>query len=303
MTRTMVATLSIIGAGRVGKTLARLWVDAGRVQVRQIMNRSLASGKAAAAFIGQGAAIADWRALDPSDLVMIATSDSALGPSATSLAESGVLASGAVVFHCSGAVGVEVLAPAERRGARVGRLHALRSFAAPDRAAPAFPGTYCGLDGDVEAMLALEGLVRACGGHPFRMPGAGAVFYHAAAVLVSNYLVALIEAGLRCSAHAGFARSEASAMLQGLVTSTLDNVFHAGTTAALTGPIARGDADVVQSQLAALSVDEPAVAEAYRALGALALDLSERQGSASPASLEQIRGILGLRASPSHDAR
>lgn len=299
----MVATLSIVGAGRVGKTLARLWVDTGRVQVRQIMNRSIASSQAAAAFIGQGVPVADWQSLEPSDLFMIATHDSALGPCATSLAASGVLAPSTVVFHCSGAVGLEVLAPAGRLGASVARLHALRSFAAPERAAPAFPGTYCGLEGDVEAVLVLEGLVHAGGGHPFRLPAVGAHFYHAAAVLVSNYLVALVEAGLRCSARAGFARSEASAMLQSLMTSTLDNVFEAGTAAALTGPIARGDADVVQHQLAALSGGDPAVAGAYRALGVLALELSELQGSASPASLEQLRNILGAAARSSHDAR
>ncbi len=293
----MVATLSIIGAGRVGKTLGRLWVDAGSVQVLQIMNRSLASSAAAAAFIGQGAPIVEGHALEPAALIMIATSDSAIGASATRLAASGVLAPSAVVFHCSGAVGLEALAPVERAGARVARLHALRSFAAPERAMAAFPGTYCGLEGDIDAMRALERLVGACGGRPFPMPAAGAVFYHAAAVLVSNYLVALIEAGLRCSAQAGFARSEASAMLQGLVTSTLDNVFVAGTAAALTGPIARGDAEVVRSQLAALSPTDPQVAEVYRALGSLALDLSARQGSATLASLEQIRSILDAAAS------
>lgn len=299
----MVATLSIIGAGRVGTSLGRLWVDAGRVQVRQIMNRSLASGATASGFIGQGTPIADWSALESVDLVMIAASDSALAACASSLAASGVLGPGAVVFHCSGAVGLEVLAPVERAGAFVARLHALKSFAAPERAVPAFPGTYCGLEGHIEALRVLEVLVHACGGQPFRLPSAGAIFYHAAAVLVSNYLVSLIEAGLRCSAQAGFARSEASAMLQGLVTSTLDNVFDVGTTAALTGPIARGDTEVVRTQLAALSAADPAVAEAYRALGTLAVEVSERQGSASPASLAQIRNVLAAATSSSRAGR
>lgn len=292
MSRAMTATLSIIGAGRVGKTLARLWLESGSVEIGQIMNRSLASAAAAAKFIGHGVPVDDWQALEPAELVMLATSDSALGVCASRLAASGILAQGTIVFHCSGASAVQTLDPAERAGAHVARLHALRSFASPERAVPTFMGTYCGLEGHPEAVRVLEGLVRACGGRPFRMPTAGSVFYHAAAVLVSNYLVALVEAGLRCSAHAGIAPDEASAMLQGLVTSTLDNVFEVGTTAALTGPIARGDAEVVRTQLEALSVVDPEVAEAYRALGILTVDLSERQASAPPENLIQIRHLL-----------
>lgn len=299
----MVTTLSIIGAGRVGKSLGRLWVDTGRVQVRQIMNRSLESGEAAADFVGQGASIVDWQAFESADLVMIATGDSALGDCASRLAGSGAVAPGTVVFHCSGAVGLDVLTPAKRAGALVARLHPLRSFAEPERAVPAFPGTHCGVEGDAEAIRAIEALIRASGGQLFRLPSVGVVFYHAAAVLVSNYLVALIEAGLRCSAHAGFSRREAGAMLQGLVTSTLGNVFEAGTIAALTGPIARGDAEVVRAQLAALGPAEPEIADAYRALGALALELSERQGSASPERLLQIRNLLAGPASALDDPR
>ncbi|HEU5072821.1 MAG TPA: Rossmann-like and DUF2520 domain-containing protein, partial [Polyangiaceae bacterium] len=261
-------------------------------QVRQIMNRSLDSAAAAAKFIGRGAPVDDWQALEPAELVMLATSDSALGACASRLATSGALAPGTIVFHCSGASAVETLAPVERAGAQIARLHALRSFASPERAVPTFRGTYCGLEGHPDAVRVLEGLVRACGGRPFPMPAAGAVFYHAAAVLVSNYLVALVDAGLRCSAYAGIEPGEANAMLRGLVTSTLDNVFEVGTTAALTGPIARGDVEVVRTQLEALSVADPELADAYRALGILAVDLSERQASAPPESLVQMRRLL-----------
>jgi len=294
----MVATLSIIGAGRVGQTLARLWLDRGQVQVRQIMNRSLASSTAAAGFIGQGTPVSDFAALEATELVLLATSDRALGECAQKLAASAALAPGTIVFHSSGAVGLDVLAPVAQAGARIARLHALRSFASPARSVPAFPGTYCGLEGDADALSVLEALVHASGGQTFRLPAAGAVFYHAAAVIVSNYLVALIEAGLRSSARAGFAPDQASAMLRGLVTSTLDNVFEVGTAAALTGPIARGDAEVVRTQLDALGGADFELAEVYRALGTLAVDLSRRQGSAPSASLLQIEEVLQAPSNP-----
>ena len=288
----MVTSLNIVGAGRVGKTFARLWVEAGRVRVQQIMNRSLSSGTAAASSIGEGVAALDWHELEPADLCMLATNDGALGACAASLAASGVLRPGNVVFHCSGAVGYEVLAPVQSVGARIARLHALLSFARPEKAVQSFAGTHCGLEGDAAAVQVLEALVLACGGHGFRMPTRDAIYYHTGAVLVSNYLVALFEAGLRCLAKAGFAPSEANAMLRGLAAGTLANVFEFGTSAALTGPIARGDTEVVRSQFEALLLSEPALAEVYRSLGTLAVDLSQRQGSAAPEDLTQIRELL-----------
>ena len=124
------------------------------------------------------------------------------------------------------------------------------------------------------------------------MPTRDAIFYHTGADLVSNYLVALFEAGVRCLAKAGFAPSEANAMLRGLAAGTLENVFEFGTSAALTGPIARGDTEVVRSQLEALLASEPALAELYRCLGSLAVELSRRQGSAEPENLAKIVEIL-----------
>jgi predicted short-subunit dehydrogenase-like oxidoreductase (DUF2520 family) len=292
----MVTSLNIVGAGRVGKTFARLWVEAGRVRVQQIMNRSLASGAAAATFIGEGTPVADWQELEPADLCMLATNDSALDECAANLAASGALRPGNVVFHCSGAVGYQVLSPVEPVGARIARLHALRSFASPDKAVHTFAGTHCGLEGDADAVRTLDTLVRACGGHGFRMPDAGAVYYHAGAVLVSNYMVALFAAGLRCFAKAGFEVSDASAMLRGLAAGTLENVFELGTSAALTGPIARGDTEVVRLQFEALLASEPTLAEVYRSLGTLAVELSERQGSAASADLAQIDALLRSRA-------
>lgn len=292
--RCMVTSLNIVGAGRVGKTFARLWVEAGRVRIQQIMNRSLVSGAAAATFIGEGTPVSDWHELEPADLCMVATNDSALGACAASLAASGTLRPGSVVFHCSGAVGYQVLSAVERVGARSARLHALLSFASPEKAVQTFAGTHCGLEGDAEAVRVLEALVQACGGHGFRMPdaGAGAVYYHTGAVLVSNYLVALFEAGLACLAKAGFAPSEASAMLRGLAAGTLENVCEFGTSAALTGPIARGDTEVVRSQFEALLASEPALADVYRSLGTLAVELSRRQGSAPLANLAQIDALF-----------
>jgi len=116
--------------------------------------------------------------------------------------------------------------------------------------------------------------------------------YHAASVLASNDLVALLEAALRCYAKAGFTRADALRLMEPLVRETVDNVFRLGPAAALTGPVARGDAAVVARQRAALAAD-PALAAIYRELGRIALDLSREQGRATPEALAAVAKSLG----------
>ena len=84
-------------------------------------------------------------------------------------------------------------------------------------------------------------------------------------------------------------------MMEPLVRETLDNVFALGTVRALTGPVARGDADVVQRQLAALESVDPQIAAAYRALNTIALTLARAQGGASQAALDAVGRVLEQR--------
>jgi predicted short-subunit dehydrogenase-like oxidoreductase (DUF2520 family) len=76
--------------------------------------------------------------------------------------------------------------------------------------------------------------------------------YHAAAVMASNHLVALLGAVERVAAQAGV---PLDAFLD-LVRGTVDNVAVLGPEGALTGPVARGDWDTVARHLAALPESE-----------------------------------------------
>ena len=118
------------------------------------------------------------------------------------------------------------------------------------------------------------------------------VLYHAASVIVCNYLAALVETGLRCYEKAGIPRDVASAMTQPIVRETLENVIHLGPGPALTGPIARGDASVVARQVQALDAWDSGAAQIYRSLGAAAVALARERGDADAAALDAIGTLL-----------
>jgi predicted short-subunit dehydrogenase-like oxidoreductase (DUF2520 family) len=289
---TPVKTLNVIGCGSVGKTLSRLWTRHGVFRVQSVLNRSLESGARAVQFVGAGRAVDDYARLDPADLVMIATSDEAIETCCRRLCESGVLAEGVIVFHTSGSLPSTLLEPAKSQGALVASLHPVKSFADPARAAETFAGTFCALEGDPQACDAIREALRPCGATTFPVDPEFKTIYHAATVVTSNYLVALMEVALRCFEKAGIDRATALEVIEPIATGTASNLFELGPVRALTGPIARGEPSVIERQAKALGQWDASIQAVYKNLGQIALDLSTQQGTATPDALAAIKKTL-----------
>jgi len=287
-----VKSLNIIGCGSLARALARLWTQSGLLEVRCILNRSPASARRAVEFIGSGSVVATYDRLEPADLMMISTSDESIETCCRQLCQTDLLRPGVVVFHCSGSLPSTILKPAADRGAAVASLHPVKSFADPASAAETFAGTFCALEGDPQARDVLRQLIVDCRAKTFRIRPDQKTVYHAATVIVCNYLTALIETGLRCFEQAGVDRATAMQIIEPIATGTLDNVLRLGPVRALTGPIARGEASVVQRQLDALGQADPTIREIYRSLGRMAVELATAQGNAEPDALDTIVAML-----------
>ncbi len=286
------STLAVVGCGHLGRTLARLWHEAGVFEVGDLLTRSPASAAAAVAFVGAGRGIADFSALAPADVFLVATADDSLAAVAAALAASTALRGGEVVFHASGATPSSVLEPVRRRGAVIASVHPVLSFANPERALGAFRGSWCGMEGETAALERLRPAFEALGARLFAVDAAAKTHYHAAAVFACNYLPTLLECALRAYARAGIDRVTGMAILEPIMRATLDNLFRHGPAAALSGPLARGDHALVARQLAALHASDPALAAVYRELAAVTLELSREQGAASPGALTALQELI-----------
>lgn len=297
--RRAVLTLNIIGCGRAGRTLARLFGATRVLALQDLLDRTPEGARECAEFAGAGRAAATLQEARPAELWLIATPDGAIAAAAEALAGSGLLRPGDAVFHLSGAHPATLLAPAAERGAAVASVHPVKSLADPAAAAASFAGTWCGMEGDAQALAVLKPAFAALGARLFDVDARHKTIYHAASVLVCNDLVALMEAGLRAYAKGGLPREQALKVMEPLVRETVDNVFRLGTEGALTGPVARGDLATVARQLDALAAWDGDVAAVYRALGRFALALARARGEAPAAALAAIGAVL---ASPEIDA-
>ncbi|TCP12592.1 putative short-subunit dehydrogenase-like oxidoreductase (DUF2520 family) [Crenobacter luteus] len=279
--------LNIVGAGRLGQSVAYLAAGSGRYRIGGVLCRSLARAEAAVAFVGAGTACADFAALPDAELTLIAVPDARIAAVAAALAARDWPA-GALVFHASGAGELDLLAPLAARGVAVGCLHPAFSFAEPARAVATFAGTPCALDGDDAAVARLAELACAIGGAPFRLALGGKAAYHAALSVASNYLVTLTSLAGRLAKDAGVPDAAVPGLLGPLMRQTLENALALGPEAALTGPIVRGDVGTVARHLAVLT--EPGDAAAYRALGRLTVALADGKldGAARDALLARL---------------
>ncbi|MCX9154941.1 DUF2520 domain-containing protein [Niveibacterium sp. 24ML] len=263
--------LKLIGAGRLGRSLARLWHNAGVLRMGDVMDTDPAATQGAINFIGAGTAAAAQR---PSPITLIATHDDAIATAAATLAASGVVRNGDIVFHCSGALASEVLKPLKACGAHIASVHPMKSFATPASAVSHFSGTVCAQEGDEAALAVLGPLFDAIGGQRITIAKQHKLLYHAGAVMACNQLVALMDGALRCLLAAGVPSEAAWPALRPLIDGTLANIDRAGTRAALSGPIARGDLATVKAECAATSALDHDLGQAYVTLSALALHLT-----------------------------
>ena len=285
-------SLNIIGAGRVGRSLARLWRVKGEFAIQDVLDRTPHGARSATAFIGAGSAAGSLGEMRPAETWMLSPPDAKIIHCCEALAASGLLRPGDIVFHCSGSLASLELASAARCGAAIASVHPLKSFADADDAVRTFEGTYCAAEGDAAALAALRPTFERIGGRVSEIAPQHKTIYHAASVIVCNYLVALLETGLRSYEQAGLPRDTAMRMMEPLVRETVDNVFRLGTARALTGPIARGDDRVVAKHLEALSAWNADFGELYRGLGAVAMELARTGGEANPEAMARLAEAL-----------
>lgn len=270
--------LWIIGPGAVGRTLGRLFHDRHVFEIAGIAGRTLEGARVGAAFIGAGQAMA-VEAVAPSagDVLMLSVRDDAVAAVAERLAET-IDPTGLVVFHCSGARDLSPLEPLRRAGAAVAALHPVKAFADPAREIVTFDGVVCTLQGDAAALTVLAPAVTAIGGEPAVLPeGVDRRLYHAGTVFASNYLTALVQAGLDAHAAAGIDGETSLRILSPILRDALGAILDKGPVAALTGPIARGDVATVAAQVEALAARDAELAELYAALGRRTVKLARRK--------------------------
>jgi predicted short-subunit dehydrogenase-like oxidoreductase (DUF2520 family) len=226
------------------------------------------------------------------DILFITTGDTAIQGVAETLAEDQAFHRGQIVVHMSGAQSSEILDRAKAYGALVLSVHPLQSFANLEGAMANLPGSVFSIEGDQEAYAAAVALVEALGGEYFFIDRQAKPLYHAGACVVSNYLVTLLDLGIKLLAATGIPADMASRALLPLVHGTINNVEKVGIPQALTGPIARGDITTVSKHLDCMRAVAPELVKLYTVLGCYTAPLAQAKGTIDEPTRVQFQALF-----------
>lgn len=267
--------VGVISAGRVGTALGAALERADHVVVA-CSAISAASRRLAQRRLPDTAVLAVPDVADRAELLLLTVPDAELLGLVNGLAATGAVRRGTIVAHTSGANGVALLAPLTAQGCIPLAIHPAMTFTGADEDVARLSETCFGITAADEIGYAIaQALVLEIGGEPFRVDEDARTLYHAALAHGSNHVVTLIADALTAlrAALSGQALlgqeavgdapgGLAERIIGPLARAALENTLSRGQ-AALTGPVARGDAAAVAAHLAALDEVDPELAQAY----------------------------------------
>jgi predicted short-subunit dehydrogenase-like oxidoreductase (DUF2520 family) len=280
--------VGVIGAGRVGSVLAAALGRAGH-RVVAVSAVSDASVRRIRRNLPGVPVLPPDQVLAGADLVLLTVPDDVLPGLVAGLASAGAPMQGRLVAHASGRHGLAVLEPAVRQAALPLALHPVMTFTGRPDDIDKLAGISFGVTAPEPLRPVAEALVVEMGGEPVFIAEELRGLYHAALASSANHLVTLVVQAADLLRQAGVANP--GRLLGPLLFAALDNALRLGD-AALTGPVARGDADTVASHIQALRAASPEAVAAYVALARLTADRALAAGSLATADAQRLLDVL-----------
>jgi predicted short-subunit dehydrogenase-like oxidoreductase (DUF2520 family) len=280
--------VGVVGAGRVGAVLGAALQRVGH-RVVAVSGVSEESRTRAARLLPGIPVVAPEDVVQRSELVLLAVPDDALADLVAGLAATRSWQAGQLVAHTSGRHGLEVYAPALEQHVLGLALHPAMTFTGTGLDLERLVECCFGVTAPEPLRPVAEALVLEIGAEPVWIEESARPLYHAALAHGANHLVTLVAQSLQALRAAGV--ETPSRVLGPLVSAALDNALRAGD-AALTGPVARGDAGTVAEHLRQLQKLSPDIRPTYLALARATAERALASGRLKPHVAEPLLDIL-----------
>ncbi len=282
--------VGVISAGKVGSVLGAALRNAGH-QVVGVHAVSVDSQDRAENLLPGVPVLEISEIVRRAELVLLAVPDDVLGELVAGIAEAGHFQPGQLVIHTSGRYGTGVLAPAEQAGVIGLAVHPAMTFSGMSMDLQRLHTSAFAVTANDEVLPVAQALAVEMGGEPVVVEEQHRGAYHAALAHASNHLNILTAQSAEVLERIGI--EDPSRVLGPLMQASLDNALASGT-AALTGPVARGDTGTVRQHLRELAGSGlPSDARgAYIAMAQSAAQRALALGTISEAQAAELLDLL-----------
>ena len=280
--------VGVVGTGRAGSVIGAALKRAGH-QVKACTAVTDLSKLRAEALLPGVAILSIEETVADRDLILLSIPDDVLTQVVSGLAATNAVSPGTFVLHLSGRYGIDILRPLTELGCLPLALHPVMTFTGTSIDLNRLSACPFGVTTHPTLRPVAETLVMEMGGEPVWVPEASRSLYHAALTFGANNLITLVNQTSELLESAGITNPEA--LVAPLLSASLDNALRNGDSA-LTGPIARGDAETVREHLRVLANFDPAVTQAYRSLARLTAVRALASGALQPQSADNLLAML-----------
>lgn len=289
----MKTKLGIIGAGRLGTSFA-LFMHHKGYKVSGFYSRTYDSAHRSATLIGEFCkAYEDISTIiQECNWIVITTGDDAIPQVVRQIMDLNIDFTNKAVFHMSGASTSCILEPLRSLGAEIASLHPLQTFSDPVQGAQALENAYFSLEGTPKAIEIIKSELIHLSLRHFIITAEQKPLYHAAASVVSNSLVAVIDYSLSLLEQAGIDIKMGIEALFPLMETSLLNCKVKSPAKALTGPIVRGDVETVALHVEKIGAQAPSLLPHYYHLAQLTLETAEKEQLSDVHIIAKLKKLL-----------
>lgn len=193
-----------------------------------------------------------------------------------------------VICHCSGSLSSKIFSNIEYYGAYGYSIHPMFAISDKYNSHKDLKKAFITIEGSQEKLAQLKKFIESLGNKTRIITAENKAKYHAASVIVSNHVIALIDEGVHVLKDCGFNEEEALEALYPLIINNIKNVQERGIVNSLTGPIERGDVETINNHLQCF---KEADRELYRLLSRKLLAIAKKKNQGR--NYEEIEYTIG----------
>lgn len=239
--------VAFIGAGKVGFSLGR-FLKSDRVIIAGYYSRHTESAREAAEFTDSKVFETIEELVNDSDVIFLTVPDGEIKNVYLQLCSFDI--ANKTICHCSGMLSSrEAFSDIERYSAEGISMHPLFPVSDKLNSYRKMANAFFCLEGSDEKVKVWKDILEEKGARTRIINAEDKVKYHAACVMASNLVCALMQESVDTLSECGFSKEEALEAINPLVKANVEAIFEKGPVMALTGPVERADKKTIDEHM------------------------------------------------------